>query len=206
VLDRYLRLLHPVMPHLTEEIWQRLPHLPTDPELLIVADWPTPGEGALNDQLADAVAQLISLVGQMRTARAEAGIEPGEWLPARIWLPEGRLRAAYADMEPALARLARVRPALAADRSELEAGEGTLSAIAGPAEATLSRSGADLGRERARLARELEQARGHLAQTEARLADAQFVDRAPSHVVEATKRRADDLRDQIGRLSARLDG
>ena len=205
VLDRYLRLLHPVMPHLTEEIWQRLPHLSTDPELLIVADWPTADAAAADGDLAGAAEQLIALVAQMRTARAEAGIEPAEWLPARIWLPDGRVRRAYVEMAPGLARLARVRPELIADRAQLRAA-GALSVISGAAEAALSRSGADLERERARLAKELEQARGHLAQTEARLTDARFVERAPADIVAATRRRAEELHEQVDRLAARLDG
>ena len=203
VLDRYLRLLHPVMPHLTEEIWGRLPHLPNDPELLIVAPWPGPADAPPAPDLhaAAGAAELISLVAQIRAARAEAGIDPTEWLPAAIWLPDGPARAAYPLLEEPLARLARVRPKLAATAADMDAGAGeALAAISGTAEARLTRSGADLDREHARLARELEQARRHLAQTEARLADESFVRRAPAEVVEAARLRASELRDLVARL------
>jgi valyl-tRNA synthetase len=208
VLDRYLRLLHPVMPFVTEAIWGRLPHLPDDPELLIVARWPAGAvELALADpQQAAATRELIELVGQMRAARAEAGIDAGEWLAARLWLAEGPVRAAYAELAEQVGRLARVRPTLVESLAQLDepAGGGALSAIAGGSEARLLRSGADLERDRARLARELERARASLALTEARLADVNFRGRAPAEVVEQTHRRADELRELIARLAARM--
>ncbi len=81
-----------------------------------------------------------------------------------------------------------------------------LSALAGSLEARLARSGADIERENARLARDLEQAQALLEQTEARLADERFTSRAPVSVVDATRTRAAELREQVARLSARLNG
>ena len=78
VLDRYLRMLHPVMPHITEEIWGRLPHRPDDGDLLITAAWPVMPElkSGADEEQAAAVADILELVSQMRNARADAGIEP----------------------------------------------------------------------------------------------------------------------------------
>ncbi|MDQ3127362.1 MAG: valine--tRNA ligase, partial [Chloroflexota bacterium] len=70
-LDRYLRLLHPVMPFLTEAIWAELPHSAGDPELVIVAPWPLP---AARDAAAeDGVGAVIELIRGIRNARSEAG-------------------------------------------------------------------------------------------------------------------------------------
>ena len=210
VLDRYLRLLHPVMPFVTETIWQRLPHLPTDAQLLIVADWPTGdfAAGLTDRQAAEGVEQLIALVGQVRAARAEAGIEPGEWLDARVWLPAGPARDAYDAVSEPIGRLARVRAQLVDDRSALEGtgADGALAAMSGSAEARLLRSGADLERERARLGKELERARAQLAQVEARLADEAFTARAPASVVDSARQRAAELRELVARLTARMAG
>jgi valyl-tRNA synthetase len=209
VLDRYLRLLHPAMPHLTEEIWQRLPHLATDPELLMVAQWPAAIDGSVTvaEGQAEGTAQLLALVRQIRAARAEAGIEPVEWLPARVWLPDGPARETYPELEQAFARLARVRPILVERASQLDDDSGIkpLSAIAGSGEARLSRSGADLDRERARLRKELAAVEAQQAQARARLANSEFTARAPSHVVEAARSRAADLEELVGRLAARLE-
>jgi valyl-tRNA synthetase len=84
-LDTYLRLLHPVMPFLTEAIWGQLPRATSDPELLIVADWPAAGSV---DEAADAeTGGLLDLVRAIRNARAEARVEPGAWLPVDVAIP-----------------------------------------------------------------------------------------------------------------------
>jgi valyl-tRNA synthetase len=210
VLDRYLRLLHPVMPHITEAIWQRLPKQPAEAELLITAGWPSADDTAAMVDAAQAAGagQLIGLVHEIRTARAEAGTDPAAWLEATLWLPDDGARSAYDALSAGIGRLARMRPALAGSAAELieAGGDGALAAMAGSLEARLSRSGADLERERARLARDLAQAQALLDQTEARLADARFTSRAPVAIVDATRARAAELREQVDRLSARLNG
>jgi valyl-tRNA synthetase len=208
VLDRYLRLLHPVMPFITEEIWSRLPDRPSAAPLLITADWPTGAlEAALADQAqAGAVSQLIDLVTRIRAARSETGIEPADWLDARLWLPEGPVRTAYQALADSVGRLARIRPTLVDQRDELDdpSAGGGLAAISGEAEARIGRSGADLERDRERIGRELERARAQLAQVEGRLANESFTSRAPGDVVEAARLRADELRDLVARLDARV--
>ena len=88
VLDTYLRLLHPIMPFITEAIWERLPKAAGDPALLIVADWPTAGAEAVDSAAEVEVSALIDLVRGVRNARAEARIEPGAWLPVDVFVPE----------------------------------------------------------------------------------------------------------------------
>jgi valyl-tRNA synthetase len=210
VLDRYLRLLHPVMPHITEAIWQRMPRQHAESALLITAGWPSAGETAalVDARQASGAEQLIALVHEIRTVRAEAGTDPAAWLSATLWLPDAAARSAYDELLAGIGRLARIRPALATSAEDLDqsAGGDTLSAMAGSLEARLARSGADLERDRVRLTRDLDQARALLEQTNARLADERFTSRAPAAVVDATRARADELRDQVHRLTARLNG
>jgi valyl-tRNA synthetase len=212
VLDRYLRLLHPVMPFVTEEIWQRLPRVPGDPALLIVADWPgldaraagrPTGTGA--DGAARGAEELFELIRSIRNVRAESGIEPRLWLEAHVAFGEAG-RAAYEALQEPFARLARLRPVhVHADRAELEAaGTGGLAAIAGASEARIVRAGADLERERQRLERELARAHGLLEAARTRLADEGFTSRAPAAVVEAARARAEELEGQVRLLERRL--
>jgi len=210
-LDRYLRLLHPVMPFLTEAIWQRLPHAADDPELLIVAAWPEPArERALVDaEQAAATAALLGLVRAVRNARVEAGLPPAERLAAELRLPNPAIRAAYAALALPFARLTRLDPVtVAADEAVPSAAAiaDRLHVLAGGLEAVLQRGQGDLDRERARLERELAETRQRLAATEARLADAAFTSRAPAAVVAAARARAAELREQANRLEARLSG
>ena len=207
VLDRYLRLLHPIMPMVTEEIWGRLPHLATDPELLVVASWPHASDAGVKVErdMSEGVAQLIDLVTAMRAARAESGVEASDWLPALVWLPPGRARDAYPALAPAVERLARVRPTLVDARDALDAEGATgLAVIATTGEARLLRSDADRERERGRLERELRAVESQLAAAEARLSDHAFVTRAPENVVDHARKRAGELREQAQALRTRM--
>jgi valyl-tRNA synthetase len=208
VLDRYMRLLHPIMPHVTEEIWSRMPHLTTDPELLIVARWPTAPEADVQPdaRIADGVAQLIDLITAIRTARAESAVAATDWLEAKIWLPSGPARDAYPQMEQAIGRLARITPALVDRRQDLEAAAASaIAVISSVGEARLLRSEADAERERSRLDKELTTVLAQLAATEARLQDQGFVTKAPSNVVDSARARASELREQADALRARLE-
>ncbi len=106
-LDTYLRLLHPVMPFVTEALWAALPHRATDPELLIVARWPAVGERDIATERD--VAALIDLVTEIRNARATAKLPAGGWLETRVSLPV-ELGPTFEALRPGIERLARARP------------------------------------------------------------------------------------------------
>jgi valyl-tRNA synthetase len=207
-LDTYLRLLHPIMPFITEAIWARLPHGATDPALLIVADWPTAGAGAADMAAETEVSALIDLVRSVRNARAEARIEPGAWLPVDACVPEW-LGPTFDALRPAIERLARARPlrrepSLSSVRQGVEGG---LSVIAGEIEAVIrpeAKDEAQEERDRARLERELAEAGTLLASARARLANEAFASKAPPAVVAAARARAAELEELVARLSQRL--
>ena len=107
VLDTYLRLLHPVMPFVTEALWAALPHRAGDPELLIVARWPGVGE---RDLAAESqVGSLIDLVSEIRNARASAKLPAADWLETLVYVPVA-LGPTFEALRPAVERLARARP------------------------------------------------------------------------------------------------
>jgi valyl-tRNA synthetase len=207
VLDTYLRLLHPIMPFVTETIWERLPHRADDPSLLIVADWPTVAADASDAAAELEVAALIDLVRAVRNARSEARIEPAAWLPLDVYVPES-LGPTFEALRPAIERLARARP-LSRELSPESVRRGVaggLSVIAGEIEATVrppARDEAQDERDRARLDRELAEAEGLLAAARARLANEAFISRAPAAVVDAAKARAVELEELVARLSDR---
>jgi valyl-tRNA synthetase len=222
VLDTYLRLLHPVMPFITEALWASLPHRATDPDLLIVARWPA---AAGRDETAEAgVGSLIELVRGIRNARAEAKIEPATWLPVDVAMP-AQLGTTFEALRPAIERLARARPLeRRLTREALAAAEGStdLAVFAGELEARVKTSvpsvtgtsGSTFGwsttgagsvaLDRARLERELADAEGWLAAARDRLANEAFTARAPAAVVEGARAREAELADQVARLQERL--
>ena len=207
-LDTYLRLLHPVMPFITEAIWERLPHAAGDPALLIVADWPVV-DAAATDSAAEAdVSALIDLIRAVRNARAEARIEPASWLPVDVFVPD-RLGPTFDALLPAVERLGRARPLRREKKldSIRQGVEGGLSVIAGEIEAVVrpeAKDEAQEGRDRARLERELAEARGLLEAARARLANEAFTSKAPPAVVEGARSRAAELAELVARLSQRL--
>jgi valyl-tRNA synthetase len=207
VLDGYLRLLHPVMPFVTEAIWDQLPHRATDPEMLIVARWPAPRS---RDEAAEAqVEPLLELIRGIRNARSEAALEPSAWLPLDLHVPT-ELGPTFESLRPALERVAHVRPIerrLTPEALEPARTAGGLTVIAGSLEAVVGRPVVDAAAtalERARLERELAEAERLLLAATARLANGDFVARAPATVVEGARAREAELVDQVERLRERL--
>ena len=210
VLDTYLRLLHPVMPFITEALWATLPHRASDPDLLIVARWPGVGE---RDEASEArVEALVDLVRGIRNARAEAHIEAATWLAVDVAIPPD-LGATFESLAPAIGRLARAKPLqrrLTVEGLAPGGGQADLVVLSGASGAVIHTAGSagdeETGRlERARLERELETAESRLAATRARLADASFVGKAPAAIVDGARQQESELADLADRLRARLD-
>ena len=207
-LDTYLRLLHPVMPFLTEAIWGQLPRAASDPELLIVADWPASGHV---DAEADAeTGALLDLVRAIRNARAEARVEPGAWLPVDVAIPAA-FAPTFDALRPGLERLGRARPlARVPDAGALHGDpRGGLAVVAGDLEAVvrpLAVQAETAARDRVRLEKELADTETQLAATRARLADERFTGKAPPAVVEGARTREAELAGRAVRLEARLAG
>jgi valyl-tRNA synthetase len=209
VLDTYLRLLHPVMPFVTEALWAALPHRATDPDLLIVARWPVPGA---RDEAAEAeVAALVALVTEIRTARATARLPAADWLETMVFVPTS-IGHTFEALRPAIERLARARPLhreLTPEALEASTRPGDLTVVlaGGELEAAIRPSAshedvADLERER--LERGLAEAEGWLIAARERLANDDFMRRAPAAVVEGARAREAELAEQVARLRARI--
>ena len=188
VLGVVLRLLHPVMPFVTEELWDRLGYGAECS--LIRAPWPEPFAvpGA-----AEARAELdwvVRLVSEVRTVRAEMNVPPSREGAAAA---EGR-RAGDAGARPSLVR--RDRPA-GARAGSLEALEGEVprgaaQAVVGEATVVIPLAGLiDLAAERARLEKERARAAGEAEKVEKKLSNPDFVARAKEEVVEENRERLD---------------
>jgi valyl-tRNA synthetase len=211
-LDTYLRLLHPVMPFVTEAIWAQLPHRASDPDLLIVARWPAPSG---RDEAAEtAIESILELIRAVRNARAEARLEPAAKLPLEVHLRVDR-SATFEALRPAIERLARVGPIerrLTPEALEAARADGGLTILADGYEAVLGRPteavGADASErstlDRSRLERELADAERLLEAARDRLANPDFVAKAPAAVVDGARTREAELVEQVDTLRDRL--
>jgi len=206
-IDAYLRLLHPLMPFVTEALWAGLPKAAVDPEMLITARWPAAAARDLEAETS--VEAVLELIRSIRNARAEAHLEPGAWLAATVAAPPA-LATTVRDLAPAIGRLARVRPlSIVGSAGELPSGTGALAVVAGELEAVVSlpeaaASGEAMDRDRERLEKELREIEARLESARARLADPAFTARAPEAVVAGAREREAELAAQAGRLQAQL--
>jgi valyl-tRNA synthetase len=199
VLERTMRLLHPMMPFVTEEIWQHLPH---EGEALIIAPWP---EADPLDEAAEAeMGPIMEMVRAIRNARAEYGVEPSRAIAATVLAGQKRdLVMAHADI---LTRLARIDPdRLSIERTLAEKPGKALALVVSGYEVFLPLAGlVDLDRERSRLTAELSSLQRDLARAEELLANPGFVSKAPPEVVQKEQAKLEDYRQRQHKLEERL--
>jgi valyl-tRNA synthetase len=192
VLETTLRLLHPFMPFITEELWQRLPKGRGAAPSVMIARYPRVRRRDIDAEAEAAMAPVMAVVGAVRNLRSELSLPPSRSLTAVVRPPAGAAAAALAEAAPAMAALARaeVRVDPAAARPP-----GSLLALADGCEVYVPVEGLiDLPAERGRLGRELRKVEEELARADAKLARAEFRERAPAEVVAREEaRRAEQL-------------
>jgi valyl-tRNA synthetase len=195
--DVLLRLLHPIMPFLTETLWTAL----TGEESLVLASWPrlTGQAGAGDGGAGQRVAALQRLVTEVRRFRADQGLRPGQWVPARLTgLAEAGLAAQHGPAS-ALARLGEPEDGFTATAAvEVSVGTGTVRV-------ELDTSGTiDVAAERARLGKDLAAAEKELVGAGAKLNNPKFTERAPADVVDGIRARRSAATSDIERIRAAL--
>ena len=209
VLERTLRLLHPFMPFVTEEIWQHLqPYASqsTGYESIMLSPFPQADERFFDDEAERAMGVIVELVRGIRNARSEFGVEAARRIEAIVVCGDdlGLLQR----QSKVLASLARLDPArLRVVRSLPVKPDQAVAVLAGGVECYLPLAGmVDLAAERARLAKEISEAQAELQRVEGRLANASYVGRAPAAVVAKDRTRLAELTDKVSRLEERLQG
>ena len=204
VLERVLRLLHPFMPFVTEEIWQmlveRLPPEPGRTDALIVAAYPEADAADFDEQAEAEVGAVIELVRGIRNIRAEFRIQPNQSLEAIVDAPDV---AEVVEAEGAAIRsLARVDPLTVGADGDQAASPDNVALVLASGTVTVPLAGlVDLDRERERLESELRDLDGNRAGLSGRLADEKFVTRAPEEVVERERKRLKSLEERRARIT-----
>ena len=199
-----LRLLHPFMPFVTEEIWHYLhpEAAAAGVESLIVAPWP---EAAERDQEAEGfLDELIEAIRGVRNIRAEYEVEPGRYVPATI--VAGTHSDAIAGHTAVIEMLARVRP-LTVHATLDEKPEQAVSVLTSRLAVYVPLAGLrDVEQERQRLQKEQTDILANLERTQGLLANENFVNRAPPPVVAKERAKLGDLELRARQISERLAG
>ncbi|NPV71901.1 MAG: valine--tRNA ligase [Firmicutes bacterium] len=207
VLEQVLRLLHPFMPFITEEIWQALPH---EGESIVTARWPEAADVARGAGLAlpdaaavRALSLLMEAVRAARNLRAEINVPPGKDAEVFINASSAETLDTLESIKDRVAALSHASPL----RLEMsgERPRQALAAVIPGAEVFLPLKGLiDVDKEIERLRKELGQAKTELEKTGARLANAEFLKKAPREVVEKETEKQRTLDEKVRMLEGRI--
>ena len=188
-MSNTLKLLHPFMPYITEEIWQTLPH---DGEALIVAKWPEYDEALSFPQEAKDLENVMALIRAIRTRRNEMNVPPSK--KAHIYVDTAH-PAPYEEASEFIARLAY------GSKVEIGTGfdvQGAVTAVTDDAKALLPMDDlVDKAAETARLNKELANAQKQLDTVKAKLANEKFTSKAPQNVIDGVKANGEKLEAKI---------
>ncbi|WP_119422032.1 valine--tRNA ligase [Desertibaculum subflavum] len=197
VLMRTLGLLHPFMPFVTEELWQRL----GGDGSLMLAEWPEAKDLPVDEAAVGEVDWVVRLIREVRAARAEMNVPAASRIELLLLEASEPSRARLATHMEAILRLARLSEAKVAEAAP----KGSVQIVLDGAVAALPLAGViDLDKERARLARERDKASSEAAKIAQRLANPGFVEKAAEEVVEEARERLTELTATAERLDAAL--
>jgi valyl-tRNA synthetase len=199
VLSGICRMLHPIAPHVTEELWEHLRPWHGAASLLAVSPW---GEETFEDAAAGlAIASVQETVRAVRNLRSESRVPEKETVDVLV-VPKASADAAAAAVAAQSAQILRLCQASSIRVERAAPPKENASAVTSLGDVFIDLAGKiDLAAERQRLAKELDKAQKSLSATKAKLANENFVSRAKPEVVEQERRRLAEFEDEAARLS-----
>jgi len=209
VLETSLRLLHPYMPFVTEELWQNLGrHLPSQWQAagsIMVASYPEADETAIDTEAEMVMASVIEIVRSIRNVRAEHKVESNKWIATQIYAVE--LLPSIIPRFETIQALAQARPLTFHDsRKESPAEKNVAVSVLRESVVVIPLEGIlDVAAEKKRLQKEIAQSQAEVARLEARLNDSEFLSKAPADIIDKEQDRLAVRKDKLERLKQQLD-
>ncbi len=206
VLTELFVMMHPLMPHLTEELWHAITGA-SNQTLLALQSWPQANEQYLNSSLEESFSELFSSIRLVRNLRAVAGLKPSQSVPVRFITSKQNLavtlKKATADIQ-ALTRTNSVEvldPKTSASKIAIKG----LVGVSGELEVLLPVEGlVDIDALRSRLEKDLAKAEKEIADLSKRLANSNFAEKAPADVVAESREKLSDAESQAALARKRL--
>jgi valyl-tRNA synthetase len=201
VLETSMRLLHPIMPFITEEIWQALPH---KGDSIMITPFPETDEALIDDEAEAKMATVMDAIRLIRNLRAEVGIAPGKRVNITAVSDSSDMRELLSSGAEGIKSIARVEQfdivaeAPADEKEQRVAAHGIGFDVYMPIGGLI-----DLDVEMEKIDRELKSIEKELAQVIAKLSNEQFVSKAPAEIVEKQKRIQSELADKKSKLEER---
>ena len=197
VLDTLLKLLHPVMPFVTEVLWKTL----TGEESIVIADWPQPSGFTVDLVATQRVADMQKLITEVRRFRSDQGLNDRQRVPARLSDIEN------ADIEAQIPAVRSLAWLTESDESFNPSAHVEVRLSRGTVVVEVDTSGTvDVAAERRRLEKDLASAEKELAGTAGKLGNDSFLAKAPADVIEKIRARQQLAREEVDRITARLAG
>jgi valyl-tRNA synthetase len=201
ILENFLRLLHPVMPFVTEEVWQRFP---SEGASIMVAPYPEAKPDDADEEAEEIMGVVMDFITTIRNLRTEIGIPPSAKVQAAIVCTDSSIGEMLDGSSTDIIRLARLSGISFTRKREEQAG---LSAAVVRGQEVLVSTADDLDRtaESERLSREMIKVSAELSRVEKKLANSQFLEKAPAEVVQKNKDLLEELAAQKNKLQENLE-
>ncbi|BAP35925.1 valyl-tRNA synthetase [Acinetobacter guillouiae] len=205
VMEASLRLAHPIMPFLTEEIWQTLaPMIGISGETIMLAPYPVPNPERINEQAEADMLGLQGLIGAVRNIRGEMGLGNARLLPVLLQNATDAEKAQIARIEPLFKALAKVESITFL--TDAEQPPLSSSSVVGHVSVFVPMKGLiDPKAELARLQKDLDKVQKQHDQIASKLANEGFVAKAPAAVVEGEKVKLAEFVDQLAKIKANME-
>ena len=207
VLDRAMRLLHPFMPFITEEVWQKLGgtgQAEDEERSIMVAAWPEAEERWIDEEAEREMAMVQEVVGAVRNIRAEMRVPPGKRVRVLIRSASKELLSVVERNRDYIVHLAKAEALTVGE--DLEKPDASASAVVGETEIFVPLEGViDVAMERARLEKEALRIRKALTGLQKKLADDRFLNNAPTEVVERERTKRTEYAASLEKLERSLE-
>ena len=201
VLGDAMKLLHPYMPFITEEIWQHLPH---EGKSIMIAPWPKADDKLMDDTVEKQMTAIMDVIKAIRNMRAEVNAAPGHKAPATVLVDED-LKAVFSSHASYIQQLGTVDN-LTIGGMDDAAPENAMAAVVNGAKVYLPLKGLiDVDKELARLQKELDGAEKEAKRAAGKLSNQNFLAKAPAEVVEKEKTKQAEVLARIDGLKERME-
>ncbi len=205
VLESLLRLTHPIMPYISEEIWQRVAPLSgVSEDTIMLQAYPTPDSNKINQDALDEMQWLQEFVLGTRQIRSGYNIKPGQLLPVLLQNGSDLDQQRLANNQAMLLKLARLENIqwLTKDDNAPE----SATALVGEMQLLIPMAGLiNVAQERKRLTKEIDSSKGFINKLEAKLANENFISRAPENVVQIERQKLSDAQTKLNSLVEQLE-